>query len=59
MRIAQSLNAEPVAWGGLIAIAINLAVSFGLQLSPEQVGMINALAVGIIALLVRRKVSPV
>ena len=51
------LKAEPVAIAGLIAIAINLAVSFGLKLTIEQIALINALVVAILAVVVRSNVT--
>lgn len=49
---------EPALIAGVIAIAINLAISFGLDLTAEQVSLINALVVAILALLVRQVVTP-
>jgi hypothetical protein len=43
---------NPVRTAGLIAIAINLAISFGLKLTGEQVSMLNAFVVAVLALLV-------
>lgn len=53
------LGREPAAIAGVIAIAINLALTFGLQLTAEQVSLINALVVAALALLVRQNVTPV
>ena len=53
------LNAEPVAIAGLVQAGLALVVSFGLQLSPEQIGAIMAFTAALLAVLVRRKVSPV
>lgn len=50
---------EPALIAGFIAIAINLAISFGLQLTAEQVSLLNALVVGGLALIVRQVVTPV
>lgn len=50
---------EPAAIAAVIAIAINLAISFGLRLTVEQVSLINALVVGVLGLLVRQSVTPV
>lgn len=50
---------EPVAIAAVIAIAINLFVSFGLNLSVEQSALINALAIGILNLIARSSVTPV
>lgn len=49
---------EPAAIAAVIAIGINLAISFGLHLSTDQVALINALAVGVLGLLVRQSVTP-
>jgi uncharacterized membrane protein len=47
---------EPVAIAAFIAIAINLAITFGLQLSVEQVALVNTLVVAGLGLLVRQSV---
>ena len=49
---------EPAAIAAFIAIAINLALTFGLNLSAEQVALLNTLVVAGLALLVRRSVTP-
>jgi hypothetical protein len=49
---------EPAAIAGVIAIAINLGLSFGLRLTVEQVSLINALVIAILALLVRQVSTP-
>lgn len=49
---------EPAAIAAVIAIAINLAISFGLRLTIEQVSLINALVVGVLGLIVRQQVTP-
>lgn len=59
MRFLQLINAEPVRVAAVIAIGINLAVSFGLRLSVDQIALINAFAVAVLALIVREKVTPV
>ena len=48
---------EPVAIAAFIAIAINLGISFGLRLSPDQVALINSLVIAGLALVVRRSVT--
>jgi uncharacterized membrane protein len=48
---------EPVAIAGFFSIVLNLALSFGLQLSVEQVSLVNAAVVGLLALLVRGSVT--
>ena len=49
---------EPAAIAAFLAIAINLAISFGLKLDVEQVALINALVVAGLALIVRGAVTP-
>lgn len=49
---------EPAAIAGVVAIAINLAITFGLDLTAEQVSLINALVVGLLALVVRESSTP-
>lgn len=50
---------EPAAVAAFLAIAVNLAITFGLKLSVDQVALINALVVAGLALLVRQSVTPV
>src|SRR4029077_10966632 len=52
------LGREPAAIAAFIAIAINLFVSFGLNLSVDQIALINALVVAGLALLVRQSSTP-
>jgi hypothetical protein len=52
------LGREPVAIAAFIGIAINLAITFGLRLTVEQVALVNALVVAGLALIARSKVSP-
>lgn len=49
---------EPALIAGFIAIAINLAISFGLKLTAEQVALLNALVIGGLSLIVRQVVTP-
>lgn len=49
---------EPAAVSAFLAIAINLAITFGLKLTVDQVALLNALVVAGLALLVRRSVTP-
>ena len=51
------LGREPVAIAGVVAIAINLAISFGLNLTVEQVALVNTLVVGLLALLARSQTT--
>jgi hypothetical protein len=50
---------EPAVILGAIQALLALGLSFGLQLTSGQMGAIMAAAAAIIALLVRRHVSPV
>ena len=50
---------EPAAIAAVLSIGINLAITFGLRLSVEQVALINTLVVAILALIVRSSVTPV
>lgn len=52
------LGREPAAIAAFIAIAVNLAITFGLNLTPDQVALINALVVAGLALIVRQSVTP-
>jgi hypothetical protein len=49
---------EPALVAGFISIAINLAITFGLALTADQVALINALVVAGLALLVRQVSTP-
>lgn len=51
------LGREPVAIAGVVAIAINLLISFGLNLTTDQVALINTLVVGLLALLARSQTT--
>jgi hypothetical protein len=52
------LGREPVAIAAVIGIAINLAITFGLSLTVDQVALINALVVGVLALIARSVTTP-
>jgi hypothetical protein len=49
---------EPAAIAAFIAIVVNLAITFGLSLSAEQVALINTLVVAGLALVVRQNSTP-
>jgi len=51
------LGREPVAISAFLAIALNLALTFGVNLDADQVALINALVIAGLALLVRRNVT--
>ena len=50
---------EPAAVAAFLSIALNLALTFGLDLSPDQVALINALVVAGLALIVRQVSTPI
>jgi hypothetical protein len=49
---------EPALWLGAINAIIAVAVGFGLDIDPEQVGLINAGVAALLALITRTQVSP-
>ena len=49
---------EPAAIAAFLAIAINLAITFGLKLTVDQVALVNTLVVAGLGLLVRQSVTP-
>lgn len=53
------MGREPAAIAAFVAIAINLAITFGLHLTIEQVALINTLVVAGLGLIVRQRVTPV
>lgn len=53
------MQSEPALILGVVQAVIALAISFGLHLTPAQVGAITALAAAISAFIVRAHVSPV
>lgn len=52
------LGREPAAIAAVIAIVINLAISFGLKLTVDQVALVNTLVIGVLGLIVRQSVTP-
>jgi hypothetical protein len=54
----MKLKDEPALAAAVLQAILAVAISFGLDLSAEQVGAIVALAAAISALFVRRRVSP-
>ena len=53
------MKSEPAIIMSVLQAALALAVSFGLQLTAEQVGGILALSAAIFGLILRARVSPV
>lgn len=56
MNIVRS---EPVAFYGLVQALIGLVSAFGLRLSAEQTAAILAVTSCVLALVARRRVTPV
>ena len=50
---------EPALFLGIIQSGLALAVSFGLHLTPEQIGGVVAFTSAIFAILTRSRVSPI
>ena len=50
---------EPALFSGLVNSVIALVVSFGLQLTADQIGAIMAVTSAVLALVTRRQVAPV
>lgn len=53
-----NLSDEPVAYVALIQAVLVLAMAFGLHLDPDQIAAIVAVANAVLAILLRRKVTP-
>lgn len=49
---------EPALWLGAISALIAVAVGFGLDVTPEQVGLILAGVTAVIAFITRSQVTP-
>jgi hypothetical protein len=54
-----SPGGEPVLWTEAVRVVILLAISFGLDLTGEQVGLIMTLVGIVAAFIARGRVSPV
>lgn len=50
---------EPALVLGAINAILALAVGFGLNITSEQVGLINAAVAAVISVIVRQRVSPI
>ncbi len=57
--MTKRIREEPVLFQGLIQTALALAVSFGLQLTPNQIGAILALTAAALSFWTRTMVTPV
>lgn len=50
---------EPAAFLSALAIIIDLAVTFGLNLDVVQIGLVNAALMAVVGFAVRQSVTPV
>jgi hypothetical protein len=57
--IVDRVRNEPVLVTALVQAVLALIVSFGLDLSAEQIGSILAVSAGLLAFVARSKVTPV
>lgn len=51
-------NREPALVLAAIAAVVSLAIGFGVDITTEQLALINAAAAAIVGLIVRSKVTP-
>lgn len=56
--ILDRIRREPALISGLVSAVIALAVSFGADLSSEQVGAVMAVVAAVLAIVVRQQVTP-
>lgn len=50
---------EPALILGAVNALLAAAVGFGLDITPDQVGLVNAAVAAIVSVIVRQQVSPV
>ena len=53
------MKSEPALIFGAINAILAVAVGFGLKVTPEQAGLINAAVAAIAAVIIRQHVTPV
>lgn len=53
------MRTEPVLIQVAVVALINLAVSFGFELTGDQIASINAAVAAVLGLIVRQRVTPV
>jgi hypothetical protein len=56
--ILDAIRNQPVRFAALVAIAINIGVSFGLQLTGDQIALLNAFVVTLLGLIVPSFTTP-
>lgn len=52
------MNREPALILGAVSAIVSLAVGFGLDITGEQVALVNAAVAAVVSLIVRQKVTP-
>lgn len=52
------MKSEPALILGALNAVFAVAVGFGLKVSPEQVGLVNAAVAAVLAVILRAHVSP-
>ena len=57
-RMIKKPTDEPVAYGGIISVAVALFAAFGLDLTVEQVGITVTTVVAVVTFVQRQFVSP-
>ena len=57
--VKQMMKNEPVAYGGIIGVAVALGAAFGLDLTAEQLGITLTTVITIVTCVQRALVSPV
>lgn len=58
MSILEKIKAEPALVAGIVQAVLAVAVAFGLPLTDAQQGTIMALSAAILAVIVRKNVTP-
>lgn len=58
-RMMKKPKDEPVAYGGIIGVAVALGAAFGLDLTAEQVGITMTTVITIVTFIQRAFVTPV
>jgi len=56
--LKELVSREPVATGGLGGVIVNVALAFGVTMSAEQAAAVAAVASIVVALVVRKFVTP-
>jgi hypothetical protein len=52
------ISHEPAVWIGLIDALLVVGVTFGLQITPEQKGAVDAVLAAVAAIVIRSQVTP-